>query len=135
MMETLSRNFLERLALSPHAINCTFESPPRRAIVPPITTLEIPSTGSTEACKFCPAQDFIDRPVFRETTGTTPLQWLCTERVRLAQDLLENTDKSVDHIATLCGLGSAQVLRTHFTRINQVTPHEFRRIFHSGDGD
>jgi transcriptional regulator GlxA family with amidase domain len=72
---------------------------------------------------------------FRETTGTTPLQWLCTERVRLAQDLLENTDKSVDHIATLCGLGSAQVLRTHFTRINQVTPHEFRRIFHSGGGD
>jgi transcriptional regulator GlxA family with amidase domain len=70
---------------------------------------------------------------FRETTGTTPLQWLSTERVRLAQDLLENTDKSVDHIAFLCGLGSAQVLRTHFTRINQVTPHEFRRIFRSAD--
>ncbi|MHB8380278.1 MAG: helix-turn-helix domain-containing protein [Acidimicrobiales bacterium] len=72
---------------------------------------------------------------FRETTGTTPLQWLCTERVRLAQDLLENTNKSVDHIASLCGLGSAQVLRTHFTRINQVTPHEFRRIFRSSDSD
>ena len=72
---------------------------------------------------------------FRETTGTTPLQWLCTERVRLAQDLLENTDKSVDYIASLCGLGSAQVLRTHFTRINRVTPHEFRRMFRSGDGD
>jgi transcriptional regulator GlxA family with amidase domain len=31
---------------------------------------------------------------FRETTGTTPLQWLCAERVRRAQDLLENTDET-----------------------------------------
>jgi transcriptional regulator GlxA family with amidase domain len=68
---------------------------------------------------------------FRDTTGTTPSQWLTAERVRFAQDLLENTDQSIDHIASLCGLGSAQVLRTHFSRINQVTPHEFRRTFRS----
>jgi len=40
---------------------------------------------------------------FRETTGTTPLQWLCAERVRRAQDLLENTDDTIERIATLCG--------------------------------
>jgi AraC family transcriptional regulator, transcriptional activator FtrA len=66
---------------------------------------------------------------FGETTGTTPLQWLCAERVRRAEDLLENTDDTVDRIADLCGFGSAQRLRTHFTRINQVSPHEFRRSF------
>ena len=44
---------------------------------------------------------------FRETTGTTPLQWLCAERVRRAQDLLENTDDTIERIATLCGFGSA----------------------------
>jgi AraC family transcriptional activator FtrA len=66
---------------------------------------------------------------FRETTGTTPLQWLCAERVRRAQDLLENTDDTIDRIADMCGLGSAQRLRTHFARINDVTPHEFRRTF------
>lgn len=66
---------------------------------------------------------------FRETTGTTPLQWLCFERVRRAQDLLENTNGSIEQIAERCGLGSAQSLRTHFTRINQVTPLEFRRTF------
>ena len=66
---------------------------------------------------------------FRETTGTTPLQWLCAERVRRAQDLLENTDDTIDRIADACGLGSAQRLRTHFTRVNDVTPHEFRRTF------
>ena len=68
---------------------------------------------------------------FRETTGTTPLQWLCAERVRRAQDLLENTDDTVDRIADACGLGSAHTLRTHFIRINQVTPREFRRTFRS----
>ena len=66
---------------------------------------------------------------FRETTGTTPLQWLCAERVRRAQALLENTDDTIDRIAEACGLGSAHRLRTHFTRVNQVTPHEFRRTF------
>jgi transcriptional regulator GlxA family with amidase domain len=66
---------------------------------------------------------------FRETTGTTPLQWLCAERVHRAQDLLENTDDTIDRIADMCGLGSAQRLRTHFARINDVTPHEFRQTF------
>src|ERR1700689_4006019 len=66
---------------------------------------------------------------FRETTGTTPLQWLCAERVRRAQYLLENTDDTIDRIADACGLGSAHRLRTHFTRVNHVTPHEFRRTF------
>lgn len=68
---------------------------------------------------------------FRETTGTTPLQWLCAERVRRAQDLLENADETVDRIADQCGFGSAQRLRAHFTRVNGVTPHEFRRTFRS----
>jgi transcriptional regulator GlxA family with amidase domain len=66
---------------------------------------------------------------FRETTGTTPLHWLCVERVRRARELLENTDDTVDRIADMCGFGSAQILRTHFTRVSQVTPHEFRRTF------
>jgi AraC family transcriptional regulator, transcriptional activator FtrA len=68
---------------------------------------------------------------FRETTGTTPLQWLCAERVRRAQDLLENTDETVDRIASLCGFGSAHQLRTHFTRIHHVTPHAYQRTFRS----
>jgi transcriptional regulator GlxA family with amidase domain len=68
---------------------------------------------------------------FREATGTTPLQWLCRERVRHAQDLLENTGDTIDRIAARCGFGSAQRLRTHFTRVNRVTPHEYQRTFRS----
>jgi transcriptional regulator GlxA family with amidase domain len=66
---------------------------------------------------------------FREATGTTPLQWLCAQRVRRAQDLLENTEDTIEHIASICGFGSAQRLRTHFARVNHVTPHDFRRTF------
>ena len=36
---------------------------------------------------------------FRAVTGTTPLQWLLTQRIRRAQELLETTDDSVDAIA------------------------------------
>ena len=66
---------------------------------------------------------------FRQATGTTPLQWLCAERVRRAQELLESTDDTVERIATQCGFGSAHQLRVHFTRINQVTPHAYQRTF------
>jgi transcriptional regulator GlxA family with amidase domain len=68
---------------------------------------------------------------FRQATGTTPLQWLCAERVRRAQDLLENTDNTIERIAALCGFGSAHQLRVHFTRVNQVTPHAYQRTFRS----
>jgi transcriptional regulator GlxA family with amidase domain len=68
---------------------------------------------------------------FKETTAMTPLQWLLAERVRLAQELLETTDDTLDRIASTCGFGSAQRLRTHFVRFNTVTPHQFRRTFRS----
>jgi AraC-like DNA-binding protein len=63
---------------------------------------------------------------FRETTGTMPLQWLCAERVRRAQDLLENTDDTIERIAAPCGFGTAHQMRTHFTRISHVTPHAYQ---------
>ncbi|MFH0241649.1 DJ-1/PfpI family protein [Streptomyces sp. HK10] len=36
---------------------------------------------------------------FRAATGTTPLQWLLTQRIRRAQELLETTDESIEAIA------------------------------------
>ena len=68
---------------------------------------------------------------FYAATGTTPLQWLLAERVRRAQELLETSDHTMDRIAAECGFGSAQRLRHHFVRANQLTPHEYRRVFRS----
>ncbi|MEU6378792.1 helix-turn-helix domain-containing protein [Streptomyces sp. NPDC046909] len=66
---------------------------------------------------------------FRAATGTTPLQWLLTQRIRRAQELLEATDDSVDAIATATGMGTATTLRRHFNRTVGVPPDTYRRTF------
>jgi transcriptional regulator GlxA family with amidase domain len=66
---------------------------------------------------------------FRAVTGTTPKQWLLTQRVMLAQRLLETTDEPIEHIATLCGFGSAAGLRTHFQREVATSPQSYRNCF------
>ena len=66
---------------------------------------------------------------FRAVTGTTPLQWLLTQRIRRAQELLETTDDVVDTIATATGMGTATTLRRHFNRTVGVPPDTYRRTF------
>src|SRR5262245_25873595 len=68
---------------------------------------------------------------FRSVTGTTPLQWLLTQRIRHAQELLETTDDSVDTIAAATGMGTATTLRRNFNRTVGVSPDTYRRTFRS----
>ncbi|MGW4560860.1 helix-turn-helix domain-containing protein [Streptomyces sp. NPDC004561] len=68
---------------------------------------------------------------FKSVTGTTPLQWLLTQRIRHAQELLETTDDSVDAIAAATGMGTATTLRRHFNRTVGVPPDTYRRTFRS----
>ncbi|NKE60670.1 helix-turn-helix domain-containing protein [Lentzea sp. PSKA42] len=67
--------------------------------------------------------------LFKAVTGTTPLQWLHTQRIRRAQQLLEMTDDSVDQIAGASGMGTATTLRRHFHRTVGVPPDTYRRTF------
>jgi AraC family transcriptional activator FtrA len=67
--------------------------------------------------------------LFKAVTGTTPLQWLHTQRIRRAQELLEMTDDSVDLIAEASGMGTATTLRRHFHRTVGVPPDTYRRTF------
>ncbi|TDC60238.1 helix-turn-helix domain-containing protein [Streptomyces hainanensis] len=66
---------------------------------------------------------------FRETLGTTPLQWLLQERVRLAQELLETTDVPIERVAHRTGFGTAPNLRHHFRRLAGVPPATYREAF------
>ncbi|MEV6598095.1 helix-turn-helix domain-containing protein [Actinoplanes sp. NPDC051346] len=66
---------------------------------------------------------------FRAITGTTPLQWLLTQRIRRAQEMLETTDHSVDTIAAAAGMGTATTLRRHFHRTVGVPPDSYRQTF------
>jgi transcriptional regulator GlxA family with amidase domain len=66
---------------------------------------------------------------FREETGTTPLQWLLTQRVQEARRLLEETDLPIDAVAWRAGFGNAASLRDHFRRVTATTPSAYRRSF------
>lgn len=66
---------------------------------------------------------------FRAVTGQTPLQWLLTQRVRRAQELLECSDENTETIATATGLGTATTLRRQFKRVVGVPPDSYRRSF------
>jgi transcriptional regulator GlxA family with amidase domain len=66
---------------------------------------------------------------FRAETGTTPLQWLLTQRVEEARRLLETTVLPVEHVAEAAGFGTAASLREHFRRAVATTPTAYRAAF------
>jgi transcriptional regulator GlxA family with amidase domain len=72
---------------------------------------------------------------FRRVTGTTPKQWLLSERLALAQRLLEATTESVERIAQRAGFASATVLRRHMRRAFGLAPVAWRQGFSSVPDD
>jgi len=69
---------------------------------------------------------------FKDQTGTMPLRWLLTARVRRAQALLERTSMSVERIATETGFATAATLRDRFLRVVGLTPTAYRGAFGGG---
>ncbi|KAB8166289.1 helix-turn-helix domain-containing protein [Streptomyces sp. 3MP-14] len=129
----------------------------RRLVVPPqrdggqaqFVMTPLPDPGNHPLAELIPwAMERLDQPLsvedlarqagmssrhlarhFQAATGTTPLRWLLTQRVRRAQELLETTDDTVDVIAAAAGLGTATTLRRHFQRTVGVPPDAYRRTF------
>jgi transcriptional regulator GlxA family with amidase domain len=66
---------------------------------------------------------------FLQETGTTPQRWLTGQRVLLAQQLLEETDETVDVVAERAGFGNAATFRHHFRARRAITPDAYRRTF------
>jgi transcriptional regulator GlxA family with amidase domain len=66
---------------------------------------------------------------FVQETGTTPVRWLTGQRILLAQELLEETDETIDLIAERAGFGNAATLRHHFRAWRGITPQAYRRTF------
>src|SRR5271166_2364650 len=66
---------------------------------------------------------------FVADTGTTPQRWLIGQRILLAQQLLEESDETVDAIADHSGFGNATALRHHFRAWRGTTPNAYRRLF------
>ncbi len=129
----------------------------RRIVVPPhrdggqAQFIRTPM-GQTEADTLAPllawASDHLDEPLsveklaaqahmsprtfarrFRDETGTTPLQWLTSQRLANAEELLENSSLAVEQIATRVGFGNAATLRHHFATARGTTPQQYRKTF------
>ncbi|WP_371402379.1 helix-turn-helix domain-containing protein [Kribbella sp. NBC_00662] len=131
----------------------------RRLVVPPhraggqaqFVSTPVPVSGDhTLAELLAWAQERLDQPLtvtdlarrantsprhlgrqFRAVTGQTPLQWLLTQRVRRAQQLLEATNQSIESVAAATGLGTATTLRRQFKRVVGIPPNTYRTSFRS----
>lgn len=66
---------------------------------------------------------------FKEATGTTPHDWLTTQRVHRAQELLERTGLEIEVVADRAGLGTGANLRRHFQEELDTTPSAYRQRF------
>ncbi|MET0456362.1 MAG: helix-turn-helix domain-containing protein [Mycobacterium sp.] len=67
--------------------------------------------------------------MWRAETGVSPHRWLLTARIGQARELLEQTDQTVEQVATRCGLGSATNLRARFRDTVGTTPTSYRKTF------
>lgn len=67
---------------------------------------------------------------FHKATGMAFGEWLTSERLNLAQDLLESTDLTIDQVATKTGFSSLLIFREKFKERYAVTPNRWRKTFH-----
>jgi AraC family transcriptional regulator, transcriptional activator FtrA len=72
---------------------------------------------------------------FRQATGTTPHRWLLTQRLTLAQRLLETTSLPVDQVAASAGFGTPAALRLQFQQALNTSPAAYRQTFRTASAD
>jgi len=70
---------------------------------------------------------------FRDETGTTPHQWVSSQRVALAEQLLEESTLTIEQVSHRTGFGNAATLRHQFGRVRGTTPQAYRRTFGCSD--
>ncbi|MBO2615662.1 MULTISPECIES: GlxA family transcriptional regulator [Shewanella] len=71
---------------------------------------------------------------FHKATGMTFGDWLASERLNLARDLLESTDLSIEQVVTQTGFSSVLHFREKFKERYAVTPNRWRNTFHEQIG-
>uniref|UniRef100_A0A832H5N2 Helix-turn-helix domain-containing protein n=1 Tax=Oscillatoriales cyanobacterium SpSt-402 TaxID=2282168 RepID=A0A832H5N2_9CYAN len=64
--------------------------------------------------------------LFKQSTGTSPYQYLLQQRIERAKQLLKQTDQSIMEIAFLCGFNSHSHLSKQFRQSTGMTPKAYR---------
>ncbi len=68
---------------------------------------------------------------FRGETGQTPAEFAERARADAARGKLEQTNSSIETIATECGFGNAERMRRTFQRLFEISPADYRARFRS----
>lgn len=66
---------------------------------------------------------------FRETTGTSPAEWVAERRLEESRALLETTSWEIGRIARACGFRSPVTFRQRFNARYATTPTSYRKRF------
>jgi transcriptional regulator GlxA family with amidase domain len=69
------------------------------------------------------------RRLFERQTNTTPTRFVERVRVEAARELLENSDATVNVVASKCGFGSNETMRRAFLGVIGVGPSDYRERF------
>lgn len=64
--------------------------------------------------------------LFKESLGIPPKEYILRQKMKVAKDLLKNTDKSITEIAFYLGFSSSQYFTTVFKRFNIESPKGYR---------
>jgi AraC family transcriptional regulator len=65
--------------------------------------------------------------LFKQSTGISPHQYVIQQRIELAKQLLQKTDRAIADIALNCGFNSQSHLGKYFRTITGTTPKEYRQ--------
>lgn len=65
--------------------------------------------------------------LFKRDTGRTPHEWLTEIRVNRAKELLSDSSKNIEEIASACGFNSESHFKILFKKITGMTPGVYRK--------
>lgn len=94
----------------------------RRRLTQPITAADMARVAAMSE------RNFFRR--FKQSTGTSPSQWLQSERIGLAREMLETRpDWALERVSQACGFASLETFRIAFRRVVGVAPSRYRERF------
>lgn len=65
---------------------------------------------------------------FKVTTGASPFQWLATQRIERAKDLLLHSSLPIEQIAEQCGFADQSHFTRTFLKLVSISPGQWRRL-------
>jgi AraC family transcriptional regulator len=71
---------------------------------------------------------------FKKSAGLTPYQYLISQRLNLAKELLANTSIALQEVARASGFSSQQHFNRRFVKANGLPPGVWRRLYGKGSG-